>query len=318
MRSSLALLTLAGSAMAMPPAPRAVAPLMDTPTPSPSQLAGINQRADGTLPNEGAPPSLSDATVPLIQAIALVEEFEVALFSSILQNVTNGVPGFTQFPLLSKSAIINILDNIVAVSETPISPPSPPTNTLGTRKKQEHRLILNSKRSSIPSMLATSLELSKLAPLPCQYTFPSKTFMEALDVAAIWTDVGLGALQDVLESVGSNGDDVLLRGLTSVVGEGEQEGFYRLLLEPQPGREAVSHLRSGAVCLLLYVVNTFIVPGSCPFDISDINLPLFGALTVQNGFNVQPQDQTLTFTADLTDVPGADKFVGGDGSVAFL
>ncbi|KAH8879437.1 hypothetical protein GQ53DRAFT_671994 [Thozetella sp. PMI_491] len=272
----------------MPSFPRA-APSDGYPTPSPSQLAGISQRADGTLPNAGAPPALSEGSVPLFQAIALVEEFEVALFSSILQNITNNVPGFTEFNLLDRDAVVNILDTVV---------------------DQEELHTINAR-----NLLGA---FQKLAPLPCQYKFPSTTFTQALDVAAIWTDVGLGALQDVLELVGTNGDDVLLRDLAAVVGqEGEQEGFYRMLLGRKPAERPFPTFALGPYAFS-YVVNTFIVPGSCPFDISDINLPLFGSLTIQNGFDVAPKDQTLTFTAELTDVAEADPYIGGNGSGLFV
>lgn len=100
---------------AVPSIPRNASPSDGYPSPNPSQLAVISQQADGTLPNE-APAALSDATVPLIQAIAFVEEFEVAFFSSLLQNVTNEIHGYTDFNLLEKDAIVNILTNIVKVS----------------------------------------------------------------------------------------------------------------------------------------------------------------------------------------------------------
>ncbi|KAH8821783.1 hypothetical protein F5884DRAFT_769057 [Xylogone sp. PMI_703] len=160
----------------------------------------------------------------------------------------------------------------------------------------------------------------KLAPLPCQYEFPISTFHDAVTLATAFSGLGLGALQDVLELVGTNGDDPLLRGLTSVVGEeGEQEGFYRVLLGLKPSEKPFLTFALGPFAFSF--VNNFVVPGSCPFDISEIDLPLFTPLTVEgssNGLDVQPADQTLTFSADLTGVAEAARHIGGNGDGLFV
>ena len=73
------------------------------------------QVAGGTLPNGGLPTSLPADAVTTFQVLALNEIFEVAYFSSFLDNVTNGVDGFTDLPM-DKAYIVDILTAIIAVS----------------------------------------------------------------------------------------------------------------------------------------------------------------------------------------------------------
>lgn len=70
-----------------------------------------------------------------------------------------------------------------------------------------------------------------------------------------------------------------------------------------------------------YIYNTFFVPGSCPFDISMINLPILAKLDVKDGslgLDVKPKDQHLTFTAELSAARGAEKFLGHNGKGMYL
>jgi hypothetical protein len=73
------------------------------------------QAAGGTLPNTALPTSLPADAEQTLQVIAYNEIFEVAFFSSLLANVTNGVDGFTDLPL-DKDYIVKILTAVVAVS----------------------------------------------------------------------------------------------------------------------------------------------------------------------------------------------------------
>lgn len=73
------------------------------------------QAAGGTLPNTPLPTALPADAVQTLQVIAYNEIFEVAYFSSLLANVTNGVDGYTDLPL-DKDFIISILTAVVAVS----------------------------------------------------------------------------------------------------------------------------------------------------------------------------------------------------------
>jgi hypothetical protein len=78
------------------------------------QLSDV-QAAGGTLPNTPLPTSLPADAVTTLQVIAYNEIFEVAFFSSLLANVTDGVDGYTDLPM-DKDYIISILTAVVAVS----------------------------------------------------------------------------------------------------------------------------------------------------------------------------------------------------------
>jgi len=75
------------------------------------------------------------------------------------------------------------------------------------------------------------------APQPCQYQFPTTTLIDAIALAEKFTALVLGTLQDATQLLAKNGDVGPVRGVASVIGqEGEQEGFYRILLSPpSPG-----------------------------------------------------------------------------------
>ncbi len=76
----------------------------------------MNQAAGGALPNTPLPTSLPADAVQTLQVIAYNEIFEVAFFSSLLANVTNGVTGYTNLNGLSKEYVTSILRAVVAVS----------------------------------------------------------------------------------------------------------------------------------------------------------------------------------------------------------
>lgn len=86
------------------------------PTPSAQQLRSIEEHADGTLSNAPPPATLADSTLQSLQVIAVNEEFEVAYFTSLLQNVTAGVPGFESWKGYGKAELEKILKVIIAVS----------------------------------------------------------------------------------------------------------------------------------------------------------------------------------------------------------
>jgi len=84
--------------------------------------------------------------------------------------------------------------------------------------------------------------------------------------------------------------------------EGEQNGFYRSFLGKIPS--ALPFLTASNRDFAFSALNqNFIVPGSCPFPLSDIGLQIFSPLTV-NTSPIQPQDQTISFTFDSTNYNG--------------
>lgn len=233
-------------------------------------------QAHGTLPNGGLPTSLTDAGKTIFSLIAFNEIFEVAFFTSLIQNITNNVPGFE---ISGSSAVTNlVIEALTAVQA----------------QEELHALGAN---GILQSAGATPIQ-------PCQYIFPSYDFDSAINFARTFTDVVLGTLQDAITGLALNNDNeaVLIPLIGSVIGqEGEQNGFYRSLLDLIPS-ELPFLTRSTGPFAFSALNQNVVVPGSCP-NINLINLPIFGALTV-NTQNIQPvnQDLSFTFTNNGTDV----------------
>ncbi|RSL73047.1 hypothetical protein CEP53_000836 [Fusarium sp. AF-6] len=262
------------------------------PNPTMEQLKDISRRADGTLSNAPPPPKLGESSKTAFQALAFGEEFEQAYFSSLLQNVTNGVPGYRHHGRFTKAELVKVLETVVA---------------------QEELHAINAinvlKHFNVP------------APMPCKYHFPMNNIEDAFALAESFTMLVVGTLQDVSQTLAQNGDNGVVRAIASVIGqEGEQGGFYRTLLGRVPSEKPLLTTSVGAFAFS-YIYNTFVVPGSCPFDISMINLPIFAKLDVKDGsmgLDVKPKDQYLTFTADISAAAGAEKFLGGNGKGLYL
>lgn len=85
------------------------------PDPSATQLATIEQKADGQLSNAPPPPKLTDSSLTAFQLIAFNENFEVAFFSSLIDNVTNNVPGYQIGTPEQGHELIAVLETIKAV-----------------------------------------------------------------------------------------------------------------------------------------------------------------------------------------------------------
>ena len=61
---------------------------------SSNTLRDIEEQAHGTLPNSPLPTSLNATSVTVLQLIAFNEAFEVAFFTSLIQNITSNVNGY--------------------------------------------------------------------------------------------------------------------------------------------------------------------------------------------------------------------------------
>lgn len=85
------------------------------PNPNATQLGFIENIADGKLSNAPPPPSLNESSIPICQLISFNENFEVAFFSSLIENITTDEPGFT-LPTEKKEEILEILATVLAVS----------------------------------------------------------------------------------------------------------------------------------------------------------------------------------------------------------
>jgi len=240
-------------------------PLQDGfPNPSPAQLKDIELRAFGTLSNAKGAPLSADGLISQ-QLIALNELFEVAYFTELLNNLTNKVPGYDL-----GNGHQYISDAIAAV----------------LAQEELHAINANN-----------ALAANGKAPiLPCKYNFPVSNFKDAIKLAATFTDLVLGTLQDVQFKFAVSGDDGAVRAVGSVVGqEGEQEGFYRLLQNKIPS--ALPFLTTSVRDFAFTAIQGFVVPGSCP-NINTIPLITFQPLTLLTVPTAS--SQTIQFTFDKT------------------
>src|SRR3569833_1401665 len=86
------------------------------PTPNTQQLDRINKIADGTQPhNHPPPPPLNQSSIGIFQLIAFNENFEVAFFSSLIQNITSGKHENEFRSTKHKSELVSILKTVLAV-----------------------------------------------------------------------------------------------------------------------------------------------------------------------------------------------------------
>ncbi|KAI0022623.1 sexual development protein [Xylariomycetidae sp. FL0641] len=262
------------------------------PEPNEQQLLDIEKQAGGLLPNAPPPPELSDAGITNFQLIAFNENFEVAFFSSLIDNITNHVPGFTNTSSYrNEGEILEILKTVKAQEEL-------------------HAL------TAITTLQHFN---ASLVPEPCTYVFPTTTLADAIDLAASFTDLVLGTLQDASQSFAEHGDAGPVRAVASVIGqEGEQEGFYRYLRGRRPAAKpfATTGLAAYAFSALL---QAFVA--ACPFDVAGLPLPVFPALRVLTApAAAAAADGNLTFSADLAGTPYAAGESGdlGGWSVTYL
>ncbi|PWN36337.1 putative sexual development protein [Meira miltonrushii] len=252
------------------------------PNPSPSAIAQIEKEAGGTLPNTPLPTSLKANAVQSLQVIAVNEIFEAAYFSSLLHNVTHNVDGYTDFDGLSRDYVIKSLTQIRAQEEM-------------------HALGANAILKSAGAKTIGS----------CNYMFPVTDFKSAITLAATFTDLVLGTLQNVNQGFALDGGQAaegLVPLLDSIIGqEGEQDGAYRLIQRKVPS--AAPFLTAAAGQFAFNAVDQlFIVPNSCPSssNVSAIGIPAFKTLTLATSSEkpCSTKDTTLTFKTSESSVNG--------------
>jgi hypothetical protein len=236
-----------------------------------AQQLAIEQQAHGSLSN--APPPATKPqpdSLTSLRLIAFNELLEVAFFTELLQNLTNNVEGYRIHHQGARDAIIREITAVQAQEEL-------------------HALNANFALNAFTNEVI----------LPCQYNFPVSDFEGAINLASTFTDVVLGTLQDVQQTFGADGDVGLIRGVGSVIGqEGEQNGFYRQLLDKTPS--ALPFLTTSTREFAFSALQGFVVPGSCG-NLNSINLPIFGALNVDTTpLTPTPYSTTLKFSFELT------------------
>ncbi|KAH6659180.1 late sexual development protein [Truncatella angustata] len=239
------------------------------PAPDDQQLLLIETQAGGVLSDEAPPPKLSEGAIANFQLIAFNEQFEVAFFSSLIENITNNVEGYQSVPgMANTGALLEILKNV---------------------KAQEELHVISAK--DVLKHFNASL-----VPEPCEYKFPTTDLESALSLAVTFTSVVLGTLADAEKSFADNGDaGGVIRQVASIIGqEGEQNGFYRFMLKRKPSDKPFLTTNTGAFAYS--ALQQFIV--SCPFDVNAIPIPILPQLQVLT--KPEAKDMTLSFAADLS------------------
>ncbi|KUI65170.1 hypothetical protein VM1G_00057 [Cytospora mali] len=283
---------LAGLSLAAPSVRRSYSAPTDDgfPNPNATQLAIIGQKADGQLSNAPPPSKLANSSLTAFQLIAFNENFEVAYFSSLVENITNYVPGYVVATPEKRDELLSILNTVKAQEELHS------LNALG---------VLNN--------------FGAFAPQPCSYKFPVSDIRSAIALAETFTSVVLGTLQDASQLLATNGDAGPVRGVASVIGqEGEQNGWYRGYLGLKPSQKPF--LTTSVAAFAFSALQQFI--DSCPFDLGQIDIPIFPPLNVLSGLggtDVEAKDQKLAFEADLSTVAAyAGKYIGGNGAGLYV
>lgn len=242
------------------------------PNPSQDQIMAIQKQADGTLPNGPPPPTLSPEGVTNLRLIALNELFEVAFYTELIYNVTNKLHGYDL-----GYGHEYVLDTLTAI------------------QAQEELHLLNANGA---------LQHFNQEPIqPCKYSFPVTDFQSAIALAGTFTDVVLGTLQDVNQIFAKNGDDGLVRAVSSVIGnEAEQEGFFRLVQKKRASSQPF--LTTSVRDFAFTAIQGFTLPGSCP-NINTISLKTFKPLAVVSQ-NIQPATQNIKFSFAKADAGTED------------
>jgi hypothetical protein len=152
------------------------------------------------------------------------------------------------------------------------------------------------------------------APDSCKYQFPVATLKDAILVAETFTAAVLGALQGANVLFAKDNVLPLVQIVSSVIGqEGEQNGFYRYKLDLVPSESPF--LTYVPAAFAWSALQLFVVPGSCPYPLSKINLPIFTPLLANGGpiAVLEAKDQVIHFSANLTGCDPAQSYIGGDG-----
>ncbi|KAM3507426.1 hypothetical protein MY11210_007150 [Beauveria gryllotalpidicola] len=185
------------------------------------------------------------------------------------------------------------------------------TKILTTVRAQEEQHVL-----AADAALKAAGEFS---PQACQYQFPTTDLAGAISLAETFTAIVLGALQGANIAFAKENLTVPIQLISSVIGqEGEQNGFYRHLIKQVPSESPF--LTPVPAPFAFSALQLFVVPGSCPFPLANIDLPILPALAVNGGpvAVIEPRDQRLFFSADLTDAENNKTNVGSDGSELWL
>jgi len=241
------------------------------PTPSAQELITIEEQAGGTLSDAPPPPFPGQDGITNLQLIAFNELFEVAFFTDLIHNITHHVSNYEVENFnLDRDYVLEALKAI---------------------QKQE---MLHEQNAN------TALAHFNVTPViqPCEYIFPVEDFGSAIALAATFTDLVMGTLQDVQQIFAGLNDTGLVRGIGSVIGnEGEQEGFFRILQKKNPS--SAPFLTTSTRDFAFTALQSFVVNGSCPnINNNEIPLKIFGGLNIENAQDLQAKNGTAMFSVN--------------------
>ncbi|KOS19518.1 hypothetical protein ESCO_000008 [Escovopsis weberi] len=258
----------------------------------PSQLLEIEIKADGVLPTSPPPPRLSNSTLQTFQVIAINEQWEVAFFNTLLNNILNNEPGYESWDDEAQKAREKIVQVIL---------------------KQEELHALNA-RGILQNFKA-------FVPDPCRYNFPPGDIRSAFKFAQTFTALVVGALGDASQGAAANGDIQVPRALSSVIGEeSEQQGYYRTVLGQVPTEKPFVTFGLG-IYLFSWLNNVATIPDSCSYDVYGLGIPIIPQLYADGsatGLDVEPKNQTIKFSADLSKAPAAKPYIGHGGTGLYV
>jgi hypothetical protein len=243
------------------------------PNPSPDQLKDIQVQAHGSLSNAKPPPKVDQDTLTSLRFVAFNELFEVAFFTSLINNITNVVDGYQVWDPEARSSLIEVFTAIQA---------------------QEELHALNANKA-LANFGADPIQ-------PCKYDFSVLHLEEAVALAKTFTDLVMGTLQEVAQNMAIKGDPGLIRGVLASLGqEGEQNGFFRSMQGRIPS--ALPFLTTSTRDIAFSALNHFfIVPGSCP-NANTISLNVFPELAVSSQDTLDlarnPRPRNLGFSFEL-------------------
>lgn len=255
------------------------------PNPSAAQLKQIQNTAGGTLPNTPLPSKLSPAAVQTLQIVAVNELWETFFFGQLLDNVTNSVPGYTDFGGLSKNYVVESLQAILAQEKL---------HALGV-----NAILANAGQKTIGQ---------------CKYQSPVSNFVEAAALAATFTDLVLGTLQGAQTTFATNGGQQgqeLVGLFGSIIGnEAEQNGAYRLIQKKTPSSAPFLTASVGAFAFNA-VDQLFIVPNSCSAssNVSAIGAPTFKKLSLSKNQTAKASNSTLSFDTTYSQVSKGNNYI---------
>lgn len=125
------------------------------PNPNQQQLSAIQETAGGQLPNGPPPSKLAPSTLTAFQLIAFNENFEVAFYSSLIDNITSEAPGYDNLDDQSMEEVLEVLETIKAVC-------LPPYSSLWRTETDSS----DSKKNSTPSPPFRHSNILESSPLP--------------------------------------------------------------------------------------------------------------------------------------------------------